>query len=108
MTVVASSTVAPNVLTLVSTAVRAVPGVVRLAESGEAPPPHVLHGTGVVVSFGGDGLTIACWVHAAMDMSLLAMGLAIQATVAAVLSDNAGLTVREVNVYILDVECSRG
>ena len=43
-----------------------------------------------------------------MDMSLINLGLAIQATVAAVLRSSAGLMVREVNVYILDVECSRG
>lgn len=108
MTVVASSTVAPNVLTLVSTAVRAVPGVVRLVESGEAPPSHALHGTGVVISSGNDVLTIDCWIQAAMNMSLLAIGLAIQTAVAAVLRDHAGLRVQEVNVYILDVECSRG
>ena len=108
MKVVASSMLAPNVLTLVSTAIRAVPGVVRLVETGEPLPPHVLHGAGVVIASGDDGLTIDCWIQAAMNMSLLAIGLAIQTTVAAVLHDHAGLNVRDVNVYILDVECSRG
>lgn len=108
MTDVGSNTVASHVLALVSTAVRAVPGVARLAASGEAPRLHGLQGTGVVVRAGEDGWAVDCSIHAAMDTSLLDVGLAVQAAVAAVLRDIAGLTASEVNVYILDVECNRG
>ncbi|HEU5011146.1 MAG TPA: Asp23/Gls24 family envelope stress response protein [Roseiflexaceae bacterium] len=99
---------APNVLNLVSTAVRAVPGVVRLAKSADSALPHVVQGMGVVVRSGEMGLVVDCSIHAAMDTPLLDVGLAVQATVAAVLQDIAGLAVSEVNVYILDVECNRG
>lgn len=105
---VGSSAVAPNVLNLVSTAVRAVPGVVRLASSRKAVLPHGVQGTGVVIHAGEMGLVIDCSIQAAMDTSLLDVGLAVQATIAAVLHDVAGITVSEVNVYILDVECNRG
>jgi uncharacterized alkaline shock family protein YloU len=42
------------------------------------------------------------------DTSLLDLGITVQATVAAVVRELAGMVVREVNVFIQDVEANSG
>lgn len=103
--------VAPNVLVrLVSLAVREVPGVVRL---GVAPRARSsLRGgvasAGVVTWVGSDGVSADCYLIARAETNLLELGIAVQATVAAVIQELAGMAVHEVNVYIQDVEASSG
>lgn len=104
-----SVSVAPSVLVrLVDLAVREVPGVVRL---GALPPSAMLGaavGTGIALRQSESGALIDCYVIAAPETNLLELGMAVQATVAAVAHDLAGVTAREVNVYIQDVEVARG
>lgn len=106
---VGSVSVAPNVLIrLIQLAVREVPGVARL---GGIPPTSALGataGTGVVIRVGGEGVTADCYIVAAPNTQLLELGIAVQATVAAVISDLAGMVAREVNIYIQDVEAAYG
>lgn len=104
-----SVTVAPSVLArLVSLAVSEVPGVVR---PGRVPRASLLsaaiHG-GIAVRVGDDGAVLDCYLIAAPDTNLLELGVAVQATAAAVCQDLAGMVAREVNVYIQDVEDGRG
>ena len=103
--------VAPNVLVrLVSLAIREVPGVVRLG-----PLPRTRGGlrggkssVGVVIQIDADGVSTDCYLIARAETNLLELGAAVQATVAAVIQELAGMVVREVNVYILDVEADSG
>jgi uncharacterized alkaline shock family protein YloU len=100
--------VAPNVLVrLVSLAVREVPGVVWSGDTRRAR----LRGKSssrVVMQAGSDGVTADCYLSAQDDTNLLELGITVQVTVAAVLQDLAGMAVREVNVYIQDVEARSG
>jgi uncharacterized alkaline shock family protein YloU len=100
--------VASNVLVrLVSLAVREVPGVVWSSSTGRAS----LRGKGhsrVSMHSGSDGVKADCYIVAQADTNLLELGITIQATVAAVIQELAGMTVREVNVYIQDVEAFSG
>lgn len=101
-------TVAPQVLTeLISITARQVPGVVRL---GSVPPwsrsyrrSHFTD-TGVRVQVIDSTVVADCYLIAAPDINLLELGIAVQATVSAVIRDLVGLVVREVNVYVQDVE----
>lgn len=101
--------VAPAVLArLVQFAVSEVPGVAR---AGTVPPTNALGATvhhGVAVRMSDEQVSADCYVIAAPQISLLELGVTIQATVSAVIQDLAGLGVREVNVYIQDVEVIRG
>lgn len=106
-----SVTVAPNVLVrLVSLAIREVPGVVRLggAPRAQAGLRGSKSGAGVVAQIGLDGVSVDCYLVAEAGTNLLELGIAVQATVAAVIQELAGMSVREVNVYIQDVEASSG
>jgi uncharacterized alkaline shock family protein YloU len=92
---------------LLSLAVREVPGVARLGR----PPRVGLRGTSgarVVTRVGAEGVSADCYVIAQADTNLLELGVAVQATVAAVIQELAGMTVHEVNVYIQDVEAGSG
>lgn len=106
-----SVTVAPNVLVrLVGLAIREVPGVARL---GTAPRARSslrggVSGAGVVAWVGPEGVSADCYLIARAETNLLEIGIAVQATVAAVIRELAGMAVREVNVYIQDVEGSSG
>ena len=103
-----SVTVAPNVLMrLVNLAIREVPGIARL---GSIPRVRPSFGAtnGVALRLGADGVSADCYLVARSDTNLLELGIAVQATVAAVIQDLAGMAVREVNVYIQDVEASSG
>jgi uncharacterized alkaline shock family protein YloU len=110
-TATGSVIVAPNVLVrLVSLAIREVPGVARL---GAAPRSRAglrggMGGAGVVAHCGTDGVSADCYLIAQAETNLLELGTAVQATVAAVIQELAGMAVREVNVYIQDVEASNG
>jgi uncharacterized alkaline shock family protein YloU len=106
-----SVTVAPNVLIrLVGMSIREVPGVVRL---GTAPRARSslrggVSGAGVVAWVGPEGVSVDCYLIALAETNLLELGIAIQATVAAVIQELAGMAVREVNIYIQDVEADSG
>jgi uncharacterized alkaline shock family protein YloU len=62
----------------------------------------------VVVQTGSEGVKADCYLIAQDDTNLLELGITVQATVAAVIQELAGMTVREVNVYIQDVEAGSG
>src|SRR5919197_2710318 len=97
--------VAPNVLVrLVSLAVREVPGVARLGSVPHAGLRGGKSGARVVAHVGAEGVSADCYLIAQADTNLLELGIAVQATVAAVIQELVGMTVREVNVYIQDVE----
>ncbi len=99
--------VAPNVLmSLVTMALREVPGVAR---PGVVPRARASYrGDGVAIRRDGDGVYVDCYLVAQADTNLLELGMAAQATVAAVVRELAGMDVREVNIYIQDVEASNG
>ena len=98
-------TMAPNVLvSIVLMALREVPGIARL---GSVPRARAsTRGEGVALRVDGSGVSADCYVVAKPDTNLLDLGMATQATVAAVIRELAGMTVHEVNVYIQDVEAS--
>lgn len=106
---IGSVTIAPAVLArLLHLAVTEVPGVAR---TGVAPATSALGATihhGVVVRISDEHVTADCYVIAKPETNLLELGITVQATVAAVIQDLVGLGVREVNVYIQDVEVARG
>jgi uncharacterized alkaline shock family protein YloU len=88
-------------------AIREVPGVARSGGSRRAGLRDK-GGLRVVAQAGSEGVSVDCYLIALADTNLLELGVTVQATVAAVLQDLAGMTVREVNVYIQDVEASSG
>ncbi|HEU4322516.1 MAG TPA: Asp23/Gls24 family envelope stress response protein [Roseiflexaceae bacterium] len=101
--------VAPNVLArLIGMAVREVPGVARLASVPRANLLYATTETGVAVRPTDEGVIADCYLIAAPETNLLEVGTAVQATIAAVIQDLAGMVAREVNVYIQDVETSNG
>ena len=63
---------------------------------------------GISVQIDGVGVAADCYLVAAPDTNLLELGIAVQATVAAAIRELAGLAVREVNVYVQDVEVEGG
>jgi uncharacterized alkaline shock family protein YloU len=100
--------VAPNVLVqLVSLAVREVPGVVWLGSPARAGL-RSRSSSRVVIQSGAEGVQADCYLVAQADTNLLELGITVQATVAAVIQELAGMTVREVNIYIQDVEAGSG
>jgi uncharacterized alkaline shock family protein YloU len=102
-----SVTVAPNVLVhLVVLALREVPGIARL---GSVPRSRAVYrGDGVALRVEASGVEVDCYMVAELDTNLLELGIAVQATVAAVIRELADMAVREVNVYIQDVEANSG
>ena len=99
--------VAPNVLmNLVALGLREVPGVAR---PGSAPRVAGQHrGDGIALTIDGHEVGVDCYLIAQASTNLLELGMAAQATVAAVIRELAGMTVREVNIYIQDVEVASG
>jgi uncharacterized alkaline shock family protein YloU len=95
---------------LVSLAIREVPGVVRLGGGSRARAGlrGSKSGAGVVAQIAADGVSVDCHLVAEAGTNLLELGIAVQATVAAVIQELAGMSVREVNVYIQDVEARSG
>ena len=96
-------TVAPNVLmSIVLMALREVPGIARL---GNVPLARRSgRGEGVALRYADGGVSADCYVVAKLGTNLLELGMATQATVAAVIRELADMTVHEVNVFIQDVE----
>jgi|HigsolmetaAR201D_1030396.scaffolds.fasta_scaffold07668_2 uncharacterized alkaline shock family protein YloU len=105
-----SVTVAPHVLLrLITLAILEVPGVARL---GSVPRTQLSRrgtssSTGVSIHQTAAGVCADCYIIAA-NTNLVELGTAVQATVAAVIRDLAGMSVAEVNVYIQDVEANSG
>lgn len=100
-------TVAPHVLSaLVQMALGEVPGIARL---GSGPRTRAgRRGEGVALRIEPHGVSADCFIIALADTNLLDLGIAVQATVAAVIRELAGMAVHEVNVYIQDVEAGNG
>lgn len=105
-------TISPRVLTeLISLSARHVPGVARLGVVPHwytSPAGKSLSDGGVHVEVDGAGVAADCYLIAAPDTNLLELGIAVQATVAAAIRELAGLAVREVNIYVQDVEVGHG
>jgi len=99
--------VAPNVLVnLVALGLREVPGIAR---PGNAPRAHGQYrGDGIALNIHELEVGVDCFLIAQPDTNLLELGMAAQATVAAVIRELAGMAVREVNIYIQDVEVASG
>jgi uncharacterized alkaline shock family protein YloU len=98
---------APNVLmSLVALALREVPGIAR---PGNVPRTHGQYRSdGIALIFHDREVAVDCYLIAQPDTNLLELGMAAQATVAAVIRELAGMAVREVNIYIQDVEAVSG
>ena len=99
--------VAPNVLiNLVALGLREVPGIAR---PGNVPRTAGQHrGDGIALVIDGREVGVDCYLIAQSGTNLLELGMAAQATVAAVIRELAGMAVREVNIYIQDVEVTSG
>lgn len=96
---------APHVLTkLLSIAVRAVPGVIRLGvvPRGRGGVPG-RHSAGIALRQDPEGVSVDCYLVAQHGANLLDVGVAAQLCVAAVIRELAGAEAHEVNVYIQDV-----
>lgn len=102
----------PNALiTIIGRALQDVPGVARM---GTVPPSRVgklLTGShtrdGILVHV-DDAVSVDVYLVAQNNISLLQLGEHVQATIGSAMQDMAGMDVREVNVYIQDVEAARG
>jgi uncharacterized alkaline shock family protein YloU len=98
-------------ISMIGRAVRDVDGVARL---GTVPPSSVgklLTGShtrdGILVHL-NDAVSVDVYLVAQNDVNLLQLGEQVQATIGNVVKHMAGMDVREVNVYIQDVESVRG
>ncbi|MDP9311875.1 MAG: Asp23/Gls24 family envelope stress response protein [Chloroflexota bacterium] len=96
---------------IISRTAQDVQGVVRM---GAVPPSRVgqlLTGShtrdGVLVRVGG-GVSADVYLVAQSDAQLLDLGQQVQAAIAHAIGNMVGMDVREVNVYIQDVEAARG
>ena len=100
-------TMAPNVLmNLVTLGLREVPGIAR---PGNVPRAHGQYrGEGIALNIHEHEVGVDCYLIAQSGTNLLELGMAAQATVAAVIRELAGMAVREVNIYIQDVEAASG
>lgn len=102
---------APGVLIrLLGLALGEVAGVARLgtAPGRHAAPPDTHRGPGVAVQISAEGVRADCYIVAEAGANLREVGLAAQLAAAAVVQELAGMPVREVNMYIQDVEASNG
>ncbi len=100
---------APNVLRLIVQAILHVPGVARMSRPGLfGYPAYGSHATGMILRTAAEGVSADCYVIARPETDLLDLGMAVQAVVAAVIRDLAGVAVTEVNVYIQDIGTATG
>jgi uncharacterized alkaline shock family protein YloU len=104
-------TLAPNVLvTIVRLTVQADPGVARLCKDWRSDVGRILGvesvEDGVRVDVEGNSVAVDVHLVAKQNVNLLQLGRHLQGDVARAISDMVGLVVREVNVYIEDVEIS--
>lgn len=102
-------TLAPSVLTtIVTMTVNADEGVARLCKDWRSDVGRFLGVGGVDggVRVDVEGNSVAVDVHlvAKANVNLLALGRRLQAEIARAISDMVGLVVREVNIFIEDVE----
>jgi uncharacterized alkaline shock family protein YloU len=100
-----SVTVAPHVLSrMLSAALGAVPGVARPGVVPAGRAGMLGRSTGLALHTAPDGLSVECYLVALPNTSLLTVGAAAQASIAAVLREVVGAEVRDVNVFIQDVD----
>ena len=107
-----SVTMSPNALiSLIGRSINDVDGVARMAAVPPSRVGKLLTGShtrdGILVHV-DDAVSIDVYVIARNDISLLQLGEQIQVAVGSAIEDMAGMNVREVNVYIQDVEAARG
>lgn len=102
----------PNALiSIIGRSIRDIEGVVR---TGTVPPSSVgklftgSHTRDGILLRVNDTVSIDVYLVARSDANLLQLGEQVQATVARAMKDMAGMDAREVNVYIQDVEATRG
>jgi uncharacterized alkaline shock family protein YloU len=101
-------TIAPNVLvTIVQKRANAVPGVAQLCENTPGVKRFLglpTAGRGVAVDVEGDQVLVEVYLVAKRDVDLLQMGRQLQREVTRDIEHIVGMDVREVNVYIEDIE----
>lgn len=101
--------VAPNVLvTIARLTTLSVPGVARMSPRWARGVGRLLGGgaagDGVRVQLEDDAVIVDLHIVARHDANMLNLGRTIQAEVARAIQDMVGMEVKEVNVYIQDVE----
>lgn len=108
-------TIAPDVLsTIVSLTAQEVPGVARLGNVpgqqrvGTMLGSGAANASGVAVRVVEDAVVADCYVIAEADQNLLQLAERVQAAISEALNEMVGMPVRAVNVYVQDVELSRG
>jgi len=108
-------TIAPDVLsTIVSLTAQEVPGVARLGNVpgqqrvGTMLGSGAANASGVAVRVVEDAVVADCYVIAQADQNLLQLAERVQAAISEALNEMVGMPVRAVNVYVQDVELSRG
>ena len=107
-----SVTLSPSALiSIIGRSIRDIEGVARL---GTVPPSRVgklLTGShtrdGILVRV-NDEVDVDVYVVARTGANLLQLGEHVQATIGSALQHMAGMDVRDVNVYVQDVEAGRG
>jgi uncharacterized alkaline shock family protein YloU len=107
-----SVTLSPNALiSIIGRAIRDIDGVARM---GTVPPsrvPTLLIGShtrdGILVRV-NDTVSVDVYVVARNGANLLQLGEQVQETIGSALQHMAGMDVRDVNVYVQDVEAVRG
>ncbi|MDH7488541.1 MAG: Asp23/Gls24 family envelope stress response protein [Anaerolineae bacterium] len=102
-------TLAPSVLTtIVTLTVNADEGVARLCKDWRSDVSRFLGvggvDDGVRVDVEGNSVAVDVHLVAKANVNLLALGRRLQAEIARAISDTVGLVVREVNIFIEDVE----
>lgn len=100
--------IAPSVLAqIVALALREVPGIARPGRPPRATTLSASVTDGVAVWQSNEQISVACYVVAMANTDLLELGATVQLTVATALRQLVGVEVREVNIYIQDVEAGR-
>jgi len=89
-------------MSLVVMALREVPGIARLGSIPGAPKNA--RGQAVDLQIDRETVSANCYLIAQAGTNLLDLGMAAQATVAAIIGGLAGMTIGELNIYIQDVE----
>jgi len=102
-------TIAPNVLvTIAKLTTLSTPGVARMSPRWASGVGRLLGrgavGDGVRIQLEDDAVIVDLHIVARHDANMLSLGRTIQAEVARAIQDMVGMEVKEVNVYIQDVE----
>jgi uncharacterized alkaline shock family protein YloU len=110
-----NGTVTMSPIALISIISRTAQDVQGVARMGTVPPSRVgqlLTGShtrdGVLVRVAEGAVSADVYVIAAIDTDLLDLGERVQGALAHAIREMIGMDVREVNVYIQDVEVGRG